>query len=129
MPALLDTCVVIDFPKLKDQLSGDLGLPAVVLAELFVGFLTVPPGPERTQREQRLQWAQEFFEPYPFDADAALSYGGMVSALRRAGRSPKSRVADLMIAATAAASGLALYTSNADDFRGLEDLLEIRVIS
>jgi predicted nucleic acid-binding protein len=65
---------------------------------------------------------------YPFDSDAAVAYGRLAAAIRRAGREPRARVADLMIAATAAASDQPLYTSNADDLVGLEGHVEIIVI-
>lgn len=128
MAAMLDTCVVIDFPRLHTSLPADLALPAIVLAELAAGALAVPPGPERDERARRLQWARTFFDPYTFDADAAMVYGKLHAAILRAGRSPRPRIADLMIAATAAANDMALYTSNADDFLGLDQLVEIIVV-
>jgi predicted nucleic acid-binding protein len=42
-----------------------------------------------------------------------------------AGRQPRRRAADLLIAATALAAGLPLYTRNADDFGGLEQILTV----
>ena len=42
-----------------------------------------------------------------------------------AGRNPKPRRNDLMIAATAVANSLPLYTANVDDFKGLESMLEV----
>lgn len=64
-------------------------------------------------------------EPIPFDGATARSYGLIVAAVADGGRKPRSRVADLLIAATAHAAGLALYTRNSDDFAGLEDLVQI----
>ena len=65
------------------------------------------------------------FEPLPFDAVAARSYGLLVAAVVEAGRSHRSRVTDLLIAATAHANGLALYTRNRDDFAGLANLVAV----
>ena len=42
-----------------------------------------------------------------------------------AGRQPRRRAADLLIAATALAAGMPLYTRNADDFQGLEQILKV----
>ena len=78
--------------------------------------------------DHRLQWAAVTFAPIAFDDDAARAYGRAVGAVRHAGRRERSRTADLMIAATAAAAGLALYTRNPDDFVGLEALVEIRPV-
>lgn len=127
--AMLDTCVVVDFPNLKDQLpTNDLGLSAIVFAELSAGVYAAPPGRERAERQKRLTWAKTFFDPYPFDTDVAMIYGRLTRAVTQAGRQPRNRIADLMIAATAAAADVPLYTSNADDFVGLEQLVEIVVL-
>ncbi len=56
------------------------------------------------------------------------SYGLVVAAIAREGRKARSRFADLLIAATAHANGLALYTRNGDDFVGLEDLVQVVAI-
>ena len=42
-----------------------------------------------------------------------------------AGRKPRRRVADLMIAAIAIAEELPLFTTNPDDYKGLESLLTV----
>jgi hypothetical protein len=68
---------------------------------------------------------EAIFEPLPFDATAARSYGQVVAAVAGIGRSHRRRVADLLIAATAHANGLALYTRNPDDFAGLSGLVDI----
>ena len=64
-------------------------------------------------------------EPIQFDAAAARSYGLVVAAVVREGRKPRSRFADLLIAATAHANRLDLYSRNAADFTGLEDLVRV----
>ncbi|WP_090595527.1 PIN domain-containing protein [Auraticoccus monumenti] len=44
------------------------------------------------------------------------------------GRRPRGRFADLLIAATAHAHGLDLYTRNGDDLAGLEGLLTVTTL-
>lgn len=128
MAAMLDTCAVIDFPDLQHKLPEGLGLSAVVIAELALGVVAVPSGAQRDERRKRLDWARTFFDPYPFDSDAALAYGRLAAAVQRAGRTSGARVADLMIASTAAASEQPLHTRNADDFVGLDGPVEIIVV-
>ena len=56
----------------------------------------------------------------------ARAYGRVYAAVAASGRKVRGRRAvDLLIAATALAAGLPLYTRNPDDFVGLSDLLEI----
>lgn len=45
------------------------------------------------------------------------------AAIRATGRSSRTRLADLLIAATTAANGLPLYTRNPSDFLGLDTVL------
>lgn len=128
MQAMLDTCIVIDFESYHTELPEELGVSAIVFAELGAGVATMEPGVNRDARVARLGWARTYFDPRSFDLDAAHAYGRLVWALRSAGRSERSRVADLMIAATAMSYGVPLYTNNGDDFVGLEGLVEIVVI-
>jgi predicted nucleic acid-binding protein len=128
MQAMLDTCIVIDFEDHHPKLPANLEISAVVFAELSSGAATAPTSEERETRVARLRWARTFFDPDPFGQEAADEYGRMVAALRRIGRNERSRVADLMIAATAAANRVPLYTNNADDFLGLDQLVEVIVI-
>jgi predicted nucleic acid-binding protein len=72
-----------------------------------------------------LQRAEADFDPIPFDAEAARVYGQVSAAAIAIGRKPRARVADLMIASTAIAEGLALFTTNPDDFAGLDHLLRV----
>ena len=67
---------------------------------------------ERARRQDRLQWAAATWQPLPLDDGAARLYGRVFAAARAAGRTSRAGVADLLIAATAAANGLPLYTRN-----------------
>jgi predicted nucleic acid-binding protein len=128
MPAgLLDTSVVIDWddPMVIGALPEEVAVCAITLAELAAGPHFATSSAERARRQARLQQLEAAFEPVPFDATAARSYGQVVAAVMGTSRSPRRRIADLLIAATAHANGLALYTRNPDDFAGLSDLIDV----
>jgi predicted nucleic acid-binding protein len=95
------------------------------MAELGAGPHDATTPGERARRQDRLQRAEAAFDPLPFDRESARSYGRVYAAVAATGRKPYGRAADLMIAATALANGLALFTRNVDDFRGLEELLDV----
>ena len=80
---------------------------------------------ERARRLEILQRAESEFDPVPFDAEAARIFGRVTAAVIAAGRKPRGRAVDLMIAATAIAEGLPLYTTNPADFAGLDALIRI----
>jgi predicted nucleic acid-binding protein len=122
---LLDTSVVIDWdePSVAAALPEESSVCAITLAELAAGPHLASTAAEGARRQARLQQVEATFEPLGFDAAAARSYGQVVTAVADSGRSHRRRIADLLIAATAHANGLALYTRNPDDFAGLEDLL------
>jgi hypothetical protein len=98
---------------------------AVTLAELAAGPILATAVTEQSSRQARLQQAEATFDPIPFDAAAARSFGQVVAAIASNGRSHRSRMADLLIAATAHANGLTLYTRNPNDFIGLENLIQV----
>jgi hypothetical protein len=128
---LLDTSVVVDLDKIDPELLPDE--PAVcslTLAELAAGpHATSDPG-ERARRQEHLQRIEAIFDPLPFEADAARAYGRVYAAITSVGRKARGRRAvDMLIAATALASGLPLYTCNPDDFAGLSDMLEVVEVS
>jgi hypothetical protein len=84
---------------------------------------------ERARRQDRVQRAEATFDPLPFDREAARAYGRVYAAIVAGGRKARgARAIDLLIAATALAADLPLYTRNADDFRGLEQLINIVAI-
>ena len=72
-----------------------------------------------------LQHAGATFDPLPYDHAAARLYGQICAAVRAAGRQPRTRASDLMIAATAASNALPLYTANPVDFRGAKTFIEL----
>jgi predicted nucleic acid-binding protein len=126
---LLDTSVVIDHDLIdSDRLPEASAVSSITIAVLTVGPLAARDDEERARRQDRLHWAVATWEPLPFDADAARAYGRIYSMLMARGRVGRRRFADLLIAATAVAQGLPLYTRNSKDLAGLERLLVVRAV-
>jgi len=123
---VLDTSVVIDHDLVDIALLPDeSAITAITLAELAAGPHATDDDQERARRQDRLQWAAATWNPLAFNADAARAYARVFSATKAMGRSSRTRLADLLIAATAAANGLPLYTRNPNDFAGLDHLLDV----
>ena len=123
---LLDTSVVIDLGVISPaDLPDDASVSAITMAELSAGPHATDEPAERARRQDRLQQLESWVEPMPFDGDCARAYGRIYAAVAAAGRQPRRRAADLLIAATALAAGIPIYTRNADDFHGLEELITI----
>jgi hypothetical protein len=124
---IIDTSVVIDLERLNPgDLPIEVAVSAVTLAELAAGPHATANPAERARRQDRLQRAEVTFEPVPLDRAVARAYGRVYAAVTAAGRKARGRRAlDLLIAATALAAGLPLYTRNPDDFGELADLLEV----
>jgi len=132
---LLDTSILIlrrwiDGAELPDEMA----ISAVTLAELSAGPHEVRSNDEQSAYDERaerarrmsvLQRAEADFDPIPFDTEAARIYGQVAAAVIAIGRKPRARVADLMVASTAIAEGLALFTTSPDDFSGLDQLLTV----
>lgn len=127
---LLDTSVVIDLEQLDpSKLPLEVAVSAVTMAELAAGPHAAGSADERGRRQDRLQRAEAAFDPVPFDSEAARAYGRVYAAVTTAGRKARgARAVDLLIAATACAAGLPLYTRNGADFAALEDLVEVVVV-
>ncbi len=127
---LLDTSVVVDWhdPIVVAALPDQMAISAITAAELSAGPHLAATPAEAAKRQARLQEVEAKLEPLRFDGTAVRSYGLVVAAVVRQGRKPRSRFADLLIAATAHANGLDLYTRNGDDFAGLEDLVDVITI-
>lgn len=126
---LLDTSVVIDLGAIDaEQLPDRMSVSALTMAELAAGPHATNDPAERARRQDRLQRAEATFDPLPFDADAARAYGRIYASVIAAGRQARGRRAvDLLIAATALAHDLTLYTRNPDDFAHLDDVRVIPV--
>jgi predicted nucleic acid-binding protein len=132
---LLDTNILILRKWINPaDLPDEMAISAVTLAELSAGPHEVRRNDEqdmydeyaeRARRLEILQRAESEFDPVPFDAEAARIYGRVTAAVIAAGRKPRGRAVDLMIAATAIAEGLPLYTTNPADFTGLDSLLHV----
>ncbi len=127
---LIDTNVVIHLGALDPaHLPDEMVMSAITLAELSAGPHHTTDPIERARRTSVLQHAEATFDPLPFDADAARAYGQVSAAVLAAGRAPRRRFADLMIASIAMANRLPLYTTNPDDFHGLDQLITVTAIS
>lgn len=128
-PGILDTSTVILLPQLIDPgvLPSYPMITAVTLAELSVGPLVASDNTERARRQAHLQQAEADFDPLPFDRAAARAFGRVASDLRSVGRKRSARAYDALIAATAIANDLPLFTANPNDFRGIDDLKVVPV--
>jgi len=123
---LLDTSVVIDHDVIDPaSLPDEAAISTITLAELAAGPHATEDKDERARRQDRLQWASTTWDPLPFDGEASRMYGRMFAAARAAGQSSRSRLADLLIASTAAANSLPLYTRNPSDFDALRAIIKV----
>jgi hypothetical protein len=121
---MLDTSTVILLGRLADaDLPAECVISIVTLAELSAGPHVARTARERAARQAHLQQAEADFDAVPLDAEAARAFGRVAASLRRAGRKPAARAYDALIAASAIAHGLPLYTCNPADFDGIEELV------
>lgn len=120
---IIDTNTLILLGQLDpDDLPTTPLISAITLAELSVGPLVATDDRERARRQAHLQQAEGDFSPVPFDVSAARAFGGVAASLRARGRKPAARAYDALIAATAIAGTVPLYTCNPHDFEGIEGL-------
>ena len=124
---IIDTSVVIDLERIDvSKLPLELAVSVITMAELAAGPHATEDAVERARRQDRLQRAEAAFDALPFDAETARAYGRVYAAVVSLGRKARgSRAVDLMIAATACAARLPLFTRNPEDFRGLDKLIEV----
>jgi predicted nucleic acid-binding protein len=127
---LVDTSVVIDWgdPDVAAALPDEVSVSVITFAELAAGTHLASTTAERARRQARVQQMEATFDPLVFDVAAARSYGQVVAAVSRRGRSHRRRIADLLIAATAHSNDIALYTRNPDHFEGLSGLVSVVAI-
>jgi predicted nucleic acid-binding protein len=127
--AVVDTSIIAAL-KLYDpaELPDTILITAITLGELSFGPHATGDPAKRAGRVAVLQHVEATFDPLPYDQGAARLYGQICAAVRAAGREPRKRAADLMIAATAASVELPLYTASPEDFKGSEGLVEVVAI-
>ena len=127
---LADTSVIIDWddPAVVAALPDVVAISIITLAELAAGPHLARDPLEKARRQARLQQVEALFDPLIFDVAAARSFGQIVAAVTAAGRSHRSRVADLLIAAVAHANRLTLYTRNPQDFAGPSPLIAVQAV-
>ena len=125
--AIIDTSVVIDLGRIDpSDLPAELAISTITLAELAAGPHATADSAERARRQDRLQRAEATFEPLPLDGAVARAYGRIYAAVRAAGRKARGpRAFDLLIAATALAANVPMFTRNPGDFAGLDGLVEV----
>jgi predicted nucleic acid-binding protein len=126
---ILDTSTLILLGRIGEPaaLPSEPLITAVTLAELSVGPLVAARDEVRAARQAHLQQAEADFDPLPFDAAAARSFGRVAASLRQAGRKPAARAYDAMIAAICVANDLPIHTCNPDDFAGIDGLVVVEV--
>ena len=126
---ILDTNTGILLPRLSDPgvLPAEPMITAITLAELSAGPLAASSDVERARRQAHLQQAEADFDALPFDQAAARSFARVAADLRSAGRKTSARAYDALIAATAIANGLPLYTTNPSDFAAIGELALVPV--
>jgi predicted nucleic acid-binding protein len=134
MPAeghgLLDTNILILRRQLDAaELPPLMSISAITLAELSAGPHHTDDPRERARRLDLLQRTESAFDPLPFDAEAARAFGQVCASVLAAGRKPRSRISDLMIASVAIANRMPLYTTNPADFDGLDELLTVVAVT
>jgi predicted nucleic acid-binding protein len=124
---LLDTSTVIDLERLDPSaLPRHVAVSAITLAELAAGPHATADRAEAARRQDRVQRVERVFDPLPFDADCARAYGRVYAAVVAAGRKARgARAADLLLAATACAHDIPLFTRNPTDFGALSGVVDI----
>ncbi|MFB9689657.1 type II toxin-antitoxin system VapC family toxin [Amycolatopsis plumensis] len=123
---VIDTCVYLDLVDLDpEKLPVVHHITTVTMAELHQGVVLAKDPLTKAARTEDVAAAIVHYSPLPFDADASTRFGSLAALTVAAKRDPRPRKMDLMIAAIASSRNLPLYTRNAKDFKGLENLLEV----
>lgn len=127
---LLDTSVVIaqTDEELEVPLRGEVAISVATLAELHYGVLVASNAETRRHRLSRLGLIEATFDPLPLDVGVARAFAMIAHAVKTGGGQPRARVMDLWIAATALAHKLPLYTRNFEDFKLLQELIDLRKV-
>jgi predicted nucleic acid-binding protein len=112
------------------QAAGDesVYISAISLGELTFG---VESCNDPVQRMLRMRFLRNYEKRPVLDVTAttASAFGFLTAFLKQTGRSPRTRVNDLWIAAQAIENDFALLTTNIKDFEGLPGLRVVGVVS
>lgn len=124
---LLDTSVVIDLHSIDPRLlPRELSISVITMTELVTGPLATSDPRERARRQDVLQRIESLVDPVPFDISCVRAYSHVAAtALSSGKRRTRPRSNDLLIAATAVALGVPLYTKNLKDFSDLSSVIEV----
>jgi predicted nucleic acid-binding protein len=123
MRAILDTSVLIDNPSI--EVGSQAAISTISLAELYFGTLVANGAEERARRTAQLGFIESHFDALPLDERVAQILGQLQAAISDRGANPRSRTADLVIAATAIAHEATLFTRNYKDFKIIDDLVDV----
>ena len=121
---LLDTSCVIELPDQLEELADAAAVSTLTIAELAYGIHHDDPMVAAT-REARYREILSEFTPVPYSARAAHLYGAIAASVRKAGRNPRPRRIDLMLASVAAELGAVVLTRNPADFAGTGDIVRV----
>lgn len=121
---MLDASVLISMPDDLAAFTGEALVSTISLAELAFGLHVRDPV-ESAARQARYQRVLDVFEPIPYSAEAARTFGALADAVRRNGRSPRPRRFDLLLASVAVSEGIPLLTRNPRDFADLHRVLGV----
>lgn len=120
-----DTSVWIIPPTAGMSGYGDeVAVSMVTIAELQYGS-TVSDQVEALARRRRIRAILDHHLVLPLDVPTTELYGALAGMVRDAGRNPRPRRFDLLIAATAARHDMTLLTRDRDGFVGLERAVRV----
>jgi predicted nucleic acid-binding protein len=118
----LDTCTVVHLEALAEDLPAVAHVSEVTMCELEAGVATAQTDELRSARRARLDAIRRIAIVHPLDADCSRAFAQVAADLRLHGRKVSARSYDALIAATAIANGLPLFTTNPGDFQHIDGL-------
>ncbi|MDQ3555092.1 MAG: PIN domain-containing protein [Chloroflexota bacterium] len=114
MKGLLDTSIFVarEQQRALGGLPEDNAVSVITIGELRLGVLMTDDPADRARRLATVIEVERALEVIPVDEKVVREFARLVAEARRAGLRPATT--DALIAATAAAHGLTIYTQDAD---------------